>query len=118
MIVRRTAAAVRRRLQYGRHIAVVAGLAAVIAIGSPAVAADPVRDAQWQLDYLHVEEAQRYSQGEGVVVAVIDTGVDASHPDLAGSVLPGYSVPPLAVDPHTDLEGHGTGMAGLIVAHG
>src|SRR5262245_41630365 len=99
-------------------VAVVAGASAAVAVASPATAADPVQDAQWHLDYLHVDEAHRYSQGEGIVVGVIDTGVDASHPDLAGSVLPGYTVPPTVADPDTDANGHGTGMAGLIVAHG
>jgi subtilisin family serine protease len=101
-----------------RYAGAVAYFAAVVALACPAFAADPLTDGQWYLDFLHVDEAQRLSQGEGVVVGVIDTGVDATHPDLQGSVLPGYTVPPLNADPHSDPEGHGTGMAGLIVAHG
>ena len=95
-----------------------ASLAATLAAAGPAYAADPVRDGQWFVDYLHVDDAQRYSQGEGIVVGVVDTGVDAGHPDLSGSVLPGYTVPPLTGDSHTDLVGHGTGLAGIIAAHG
>jgi subtilisin family serine protease len=83
-----------------------------------AVAADPARDAQWHLDFLQVLDAQRYSEGEGVTVGVVDTGVDASHPDLAGNILPGLTVPPATSDPHIDVDGHGTKMAGLIAAHG
>jgi type VII secretion-associated serine protease mycosin len=59
------------------------------------------------------------SQGEGVTVGLIDTGVDASHPDLAGSILPGVDLSASgAPDGRRDGDGHGTGMAGLVVAHG
>ena len=50
-----------------------------------------------------------------VIVAVIDTGVDASHPDLSGKVLPGYNF----VDNNyntADIDGHGTHIAGTIAA--
>jgi type VII secretion-associated serine protease mycosin len=75
---------------------------------------------QWHLAFLGVAQAQTISQGEGVIVAVIDSGVDSGHPDLAGSVLPGTDLasPPLSSDGHVDAIGHGTAMAGLIVAHG
>ncbi|MEV4543073.1 type VII secretion-associated serine protease mycosin [Micromonospora echinaurantiaca] len=74
---------------------------------------DQVRDEQWQLDELGAKTAWRSSTGRGVVVAVIDSGVDATHPDLAGQVLPGYDlVAPLGGDP--DPVGHGTTVAGLI----
>jgi type VII secretion-associated serine protease mycosin len=53
-------------------------------------------------------------------VAVVDGGVDAHHPDLQGSVLPGVDLvnPSLSANGEADDNGHGTGMAGLIVAHG
>lgn len=91
----------------------------LLGFGSPIEAmADPIRDGQWHLATLHIAEAHTYSQGDGVIVGVVDTGVDASHPDLAGSVLPGQDY----VQPDTmgriDNDGHGTAMAGLIVAHG
>src|SRR5262249_40373784 len=77
-------------------------------------------DEQWYLDFLDIPQAQAISQGEGVVVAVIDTGVDAQHPDLRGSVLAGTDLlnPPASTDGKVDTDGHGTGMAGLIAAHG
>ena len=90
----------------------------MLAIGLPGVAvADP---QQWHLASLHISRAQSLSRGAGVVVGVIDTGVDGGHPDLAGSVLPGEDIGslPASNDGRVDLDGHGTGMAGLIAAHG
>ncbi|WP_427165762.1 S8 family serine peptidase [Streptomyces sp. C1-1] len=52
-----------------------------------------------------------------MTVAVVDSGVDASHPDLTGQVLPGKDFTG-AGSPHRDTEGHGTAMASLIAGHG
>src|SRR5262249_48452583 len=99
-------------------LAVLTLLVTVVAPTS-SVWADGIRDQQWHLGFLRVAEAHRYSQGAGVVVAVVDTGVDATHPDLTGSILPGADVRPGASgNGQTDTDGHGTAMAGLIVAHG
>nr|WP_234361685.1 type VII secretion-associated serine protease mycosin [Plantactinospora sp. BB1] len=82
--------------------------------------ADQVRNNQWHLRYLKVAEAHRISQGEGVAVAVIDTGVDP-HPDLRNNLLPGTVTEGGGSGngrQDSDPGGHGTGMAGLIAAHG
>ena len=50
-----------------------------------------------------------------VVVAVVDTGVDANQPDLRGAVLPGYDFVNSDSDPRDD-HGHGTAVAGVIAA--
>jgi type VII secretion-associated serine protease mycosin len=78
---------------------------------------DPIRDSQWHLRFLHIDQAHQITRGAGVVVGLIDTGVD-NHPDLAGSVLPGADFGPLKSDGRKDISGHGTAMAGLIAGHG
>ncbi|WBB88632.1 S8 family serine peptidase [Verrucosispora sp. WMMC514] len=73
---------------------------------------------QWHLRHLRVREAHRETQGEGVTVAVVDTGVEP-HPDLRGNLLPGIDLTKGGGrDGRRDSTGHGTGMAGLIAAHG
>lgn len=75
---------------------------------------DSVRDEQWQLRELDAEDAWQVSRGRGVTVAVIDSGVDASHPDLAGQVLAGIDLVHRPGDGRTDPVGHGTTVASLI----
>ncbi|SCE79439.1 type VII secretion-associated serine protease mycosin [Micromonospora purpureochromogenes] len=76
--------------------------------------ADRVRDDQWQLQELRASTAWSASTGRGVTVAVIDSGVDASHPDLAGQVLPGIDLVSPAGADEPDPVGHGTTVASLI----
>src|SRR5689334_24097869 len=74
-------------------VAVASGIAALLLGLSPSAAfADSVRRDQWQLKELDARSAWALSTGDGVTVAVIDSGVDASPPDLVGQVLPGASV--------------------------
>ena len=82
------------------------------------------RPTQWSLRIADMESVWREATGYGVTVAVIDSGVDASHPDLLGSVLPGYDVSiggkflkHQNVADSVDHEGHGTSVAGVITAN-
>ncbi|MEV4618003.1 type VII secretion-associated serine protease mycosin [Asanoa sp. NPDC049573] len=79
--------------------------------------ADEVREKQWHLRSLNVAASHKISQGSGVTVAVIDSGVDL-HPDLRDNVLPGVGAPGSGSDGRSDRDGHGTAMAGIIAAHG
>jgi type VII secretion-associated serine protease mycosin len=96
-------------------------VAAVIAVtpALPASAADPISKMQWFLGAVKAPQAQRVTKGDGVVVAVIDSGVDARHPDLAGAVLTGAAFSGSSSNNgRTDPVGHGTRMAGIIAARG
>ncbi|MFB8171828.1 type VII secretion-associated serine protease mycosin [Kitasatospora purpeofusca] len=87
--------------------------------GSWQANADSVRDSQWMLTEYRVETALwPVSRGDGVTVAVIDSGVMKDHPDLTGQVLPGADFSGESTDGTVDAIGHGTGMASLIAGHG
>jgi subtilisin family serine protease len=95
-------------------------VAAVAGWAGPAQASrmETVRDAEWFLDAMHAPQAQSISKGGGVIVGLVDSGVDAGHPDLAGAVLPGMSFDSPSQNGLTDPNGHGTRMAGIIAARG
>lgn len=72
--------------------------------------------AQWYLPKIQAPAAWDYGTGaSGVTIAVIDSGVLASHPDLAGKVLAGFDFHNSDTDP-TDDNGHGSAVAGLAAA--
>jgi type VII secretion-associated serine protease mycosin len=75
-----------------------------------------VSDLPWAQRRLDVARAWRVSQGAGVVVGVVDTGVDARHPMLAHHVLPGVDVVNGTGPAWTDCQGHGTFVAGIVAA--
>ena len=62
---------------------------------------------------LHLAQAHELSTGQGVLVAVIDTGIDGRHPEIAGAIVKSYD----AIGSGDRADGHGTGIAGAIVAH-
>ncbi|WP_434743879.1 S8 family serine peptidase [Micromonospora sp. SH-82] len=87
------------------------------AIASSIDSVDRIREDQWHLHYLRISEAHKFSKGEGVTVAVPDTGLDP-HPDLNRNVTPGTDLTRSNGNGLVDQDSHGTGMAGLIAASG
>jgi type VII secretion-associated serine protease mycosin len=78
---------------------------------------NPVADQRsWAQQRLGYERVWPLSTGAGVTVAVVDTGVNAHHPQLSGHVLPGYDVVSHG-STTVDCQGHGTFVAGIIAAH-
>jgi subtilisin family serine protease len=99
-----------RRL--GAALFVVGALAAA----SPAHAADPLRGRQWGLSMIGSDAAHSTTRGSGAVVAVLDTGVQSSHPDLRGRLTAGWDVVDGDSTPQ-DGDGHGTHVTGIVAAN-
>jgi subtilisin family serine protease len=68
---------------------------------------------QYVVDTLRLPEAHQLARGEQVPIAVIDSGIEAGHPEMAGRVAKSFDAVGGAFQPHE----HGTGMAGAIFAH-
>jgi subtilisin family serine protease len=76
-----------------------------------AEAPDP---SQYALAKLHLDQAHSLTRGDNVLVAVIDSGIDTSHPALAGAVVKSFDALSSSEGPHS----HGTAIAGIIAGHG
>ena len=108
-----------RRAVGGLLVLTAAGAGPVLATGQPALA-DSVRSAQqWVLDAVDAPAAWPVTQGSGVLVAVIDSGVRPDVSDLTGSVTSGPDLSGVGT-PASDANWgmHGTWMASLIAGHG
>ena len=68
---------------------------------------------RWAEELLRLPDVWRRTQGQGVRIAVLDTGVDSDHPDLAGAI---EQVRDFTAEGIEDLNGHGTHCAGIIGA--
>jgi subtilisin family serine protease len=74
--------------------------------------------SEWHLAQIQTPQAWNFTVGlSNIFVAVLDSGVNAAHPDLATQILPGYDFVFNDPDP-TDDFGHGTAVCGTIVAAG
>ena len=115
-----------------KKLVVSAAVAAVLAAANPVAASsvDPYSDLQWNLEKIRAEEAWATSTGSGAVVAVVDTGVDLTHPDLQANIINNSDAdfvepdgnctgnkPRVCVqDGAQDENGHGTHVAGIVGA--
>lgn len=77
---------------------------------------DPMLDQQWPLRNIQAIEAWDITTGGDITIALLDTGVSPTHPDLAGKLLPGRDLANDDDDPSDD-EGHGTYTAGVAAAN-
>ena len=137
MLSRRSRARSRNRQHRPRNLRR-DGRAVAATAGADATSFPPTIDAivngdvtayQWMLGAVNADAAHTAATGAGVTVAVIDTGVDATHPDLEGRVVPGAIIKadpttgkpilvPATVAEETsqDWYGHGSHVAGIIAA--
>ncbi|MFJ6850317.1 S8 family serine peptidase [Streptomyces sp. NPDC091271] len=99
-------------------MAVTAAWGMCFAATAPSALAADVQSKQWYLSAMQAEEMWKAATGQGVKVAVIDSGVNASTPSLAGQVLEGLDATGAEGDETDDYDGHGTTMAELIVGTG
>jgi serine protease len=88
--------------------------------GAPAAGAvnDPLFPKQWGLTQINAPAAWQHGyRGAGATIAVVDTGVDLSHPDLQGRIVAGTDLAASSACPGPqDENGHGTHVAGIAAA--
>jgi thermitase len=80
-----------------------------------ATANDPMLGSEWHINKIGANTAWDNTLGGGVTIAILDSGMDSAHPDLAGNTVAGYN----AYDNNTnttDVCGHGTKAAGSAAA--
>lgn len=108
----------KNRLRQACAIAACAATVMVVS-GSPARATDDKYfDQQWNLTQVRATEAWAHSTGSGIVIGVVDTGIDAAHPDLAGKVdaMADCIGGTCREGSARDVKGHGTAVAGIAAA--
>lgn len=84
-------------------------------MGAAMIPNDPYYGIAWQLPKIGAPTAWDSSTGQNVVIAILDTGVNGSHPDLSGKLVPGWNFYDNNADT-SDVEGHGTAVAGAAAA--
>ncbi|MEV0779834.1 S8 family serine peptidase [Streptomyces sp. NPDC050428] len=100
-------------------VVAVIGASAIGMVGAaPAAIAADTQSKQWYLDAMRAEEIWKSTTGEGIKIAVIDTGVNSSTPSLKGQVLKGLDATGADGEVTDDYTGHGTSMAELIAGTG
>jgi len=84
-------------------------------IPAAGVTNDPMSGSEWHLTTIGAPTAWSYSKGAGITIAILDTGVDGTHPDLAANMVPGWNFYGNNSDT-SDPNGHGTTVAGAAAA--
>ena len=78
---------------------------------------DPQFGSAWHLPKIQATSAWDFTSAEGITIAILDTGVDGTHPDLAGNMVLGWNAVDGSSDT-SDVMGHGTAVAGTAAAAG
>lgn len=76
---------------------------------------DPYLGSEWHVNKIGAPQAWDTTLGSTVTIAILDTGVDAAHPDLRNSIVPGWNYYSNTSDT-SDVFGHGTSVAGSAAA--
>lgn len=108
-------------LAWRKWRAVTSLLASMLVVGgvmAPSAAAETIREREWYLDRMQAERVWKVSTGKGITVAVVDSGVNASVPELKGKVLKGKNFVEPDKGARQDPKGHGTAMAMLVAGNG
>ena len=82
-----------------------------MAVTSDATVSDPSYSSSWALPKIVAPTAWDTTNGSGVTIAILDSGVDLDHPDLKANLVPGWNFVDNNSDA-TDVRGHGTYVAG------
>ena len=86
-------------------------------VSASATTNDPILPQEWQITKIGASTAWNTSTGAGIVVAVLDSGVQSNHPDLQANLVPGWNIYNNN-NLTNDVNGHGTAVAGTIAAVG
>lgn len=86
-----------------------------MAVAHAGSVSDPSYSSSWALPKIGAPSAWDIANGNGVTIAILDTGVDATHPDLSANLVPGWNIYDNTADT-ADVHGHGTSVAGTAAA--
>lgn len=103
-------------------MATLAATAALLTLGAAPAHADSIRNREYWLSEYRISDAWAVTKGAGVTIAIIDTGVDGSHTDLAGAVVGGADFSGQGSSngqtPVGQSDEHGTMVASLAAGRG